>query len=261
LKKIPDKPEVINAPDFWSRLRNSKKPFLGLDYDGTLAPFRVNRTEAYPLPGVVGLLKDIDRTTKTFVAIVSGRPISELMSLVGEHSVTFVGSHGFEFKYPGSEICTVSLSARQEKGLEIARQILKKLDLVPLMETKAGSVALHTRALQLNQAELVAGQVFSLWTDLASSNDLDCNRFNGGIEILAAGWNKGRAVLKLLAGSEVDLPVYIGDDTTDEDVFKVLKGRGIGIRVGPPQTPTAADGFLPNCEAVRELLKTWLSLE
>ncbi|MDA8305349.1 MAG: hypothetical protein M0Z81_00730 [Deltaproteobacteria bacterium] len=76
------------------------------------------------------------------------------------------------------------------------------------------------------------------------------------------GWNKGSAVLRLLARSDADLPVYIGDDTTDEDVFSVLAGRGIGIRVGRPEAPpTAADGFLPDCDAVRELLKTWLLID
>ena len=55
------------------------------------------------------------------------------------------------------------------------------------------------------------------------------------------------------------LPVYLGDDDTDEDAFAVLRGSGVGIKVGDDRWPTAARGFLPDCRAVVEFLRTWVA--
>lgn len=260
-KRLPDKPEVINVPNFWTRVSTSVKPLLALDYDGTLAPFRINRAEAYPLPGIVDLLNDINKAGKTFLAIVSGRPLSEVMSLTGNLNITFVGSHGFEMKYPDTGIVVTPPDPLQLEGLEAARRIVSGLDLGHLIEIKAACVALHTRALRANQAQRVEDQVHALWSNIAVSKDLYCRRFDGGIEVLAKGRNKGDAVSGLIAESGADFSVYIGDDTTDEDVFRFLKGRGIGVRVGDPQVPTMADGFLPDCRTVREFLESWLLLD
>jgi trehalose 6-phosphate phosphatase len=82
--------------------------------------------------------------------------------------------------------------------------------------------------------------------------------FNGGLELRAAGSTKGTAIEELLALAPAgSLPVYIGDDDTDEDAFAVLEGRGIGIKVGPLDAVTRASGRLPDCEAVRQLLLDW----
>lgn len=257
----PNEPKIINVPDFWALARKSARRFLGLDYDGTLAPFAVDRTSAHPLPGVVELLGKLSGFGKTFVAIVSGRAISEVMSLVGDPGVTFVGSHGFEFKYPGGEIVATRPGQRQADGLESARRVASRSELGHLVEIKTASVALHTRPLDAERAARAESLILPIWSDIASSSDLYCRRFNGGIEILARGVNKGHAVSKLIGETGADFAVYVGDDTTDEDVFNCLTGRGIGIRVGEPETPTAADGLLADCEAVREFLKAWLSVD
>ncbi len=261
MRHIPDKPRVIEAPDFWSRVCGAARPFLGLDYDGTLAPFHLERTRALPLPGVVELLESINRSGKTFLAIISGRPLSELLCLLGDIPIPLVGSHGFEWKYPGSRIEVVNLPREQADGLAVAGRTVEKLDLAHLTEVKTASIALHTRPLRTNQAERIEALVLPLWTDIASSHNLHCRHFNGGIEILSRECNKADALMTLFNRSGADLPIYVGDDATDEDAFRALAGRGIGIRVGLPETPTAAEGFLPDCRAVKELLTTWLLID
>ncbi|MGC8492748.1 MAG: trehalose-phosphatase [Syntrophobacteraceae bacterium] len=261
MKHNPAKPQVIDSPDFWSRVCGAARPFLGLDYDGTLAPFHLERMQALPLPGVVELLESINEAGKTFLAIISGRPLSELLCLLGDLPIPLVGSHGFERKYPGSQMEVVNLPHEQATGLAVAGQTVEKLGLAHLTELKTASIALHTRPLQTNQAERIEALVLPLWTDIASCHNLHCRRFNGGIEILSQACNKADALITLFNRSGADLPIYIGDDATDEDAFRVLAGRGIGIRVGGPETPTAAEGFLPDCRAVKELLTTWLSID
>ncbi|MGH9174121.1 MAG: trehalose-phosphatase, partial [Vicinamibacterales bacterium] len=78
------------------------------------------------------------------------------------------------------------------------------------------------------------------------------------LELRAAGRTKGTAIEELLAtGPDDTLPIYVGDDDTDEDAFEVLAGRGIGIKVGPPDAVTKANGRVADCEAVRQLLIDW----
>jgi trehalose-phosphatase len=60
---------------------------------------------------------------------------------------------------------------------------------------------------------------------------------------------------------KVSMCVYIGDDETDEDAFEAIRARGYGIRVGDADTRTAARGFLPDVQAVREFLEAWSDLE
>ena len=86
--------EIINIPDFWESVRQAHHKFLGLDYDGTLAPFRVDPMEAEPLEGITALLIELSSMTDTTLAIISGRPVREVITLVGNLNIFFVGSHG-----------------------------------------------------------------------------------------------------------------------------------------------------------------------
>ena len=88
--------EVQGVPDFWTRVEAASEVFLILDYDGTLAPFRVDRMKAVPLDGVLEAIMTIRDSGRTRMALVSGRPLSELLELTGDLGVTMVGSHGFE---------------------------------------------------------------------------------------------------------------------------------------------------------------------
>lgn len=260
-KPLSRKPQVIKLPDFWTQMSVSSKRFLALDYDGTLAPFRIDRAEAYPLPGIVDTLKEIERAGKTFLAIVSGRPISEVISFLDGLNITFVGSHGFELKHPGHRITLVNPDSEQLEGLRAASRFARDLELEGSIEIKTAGVALHTRAMEVTRAELVERRIYETWSNIASSRNLRCRRFSGGIEIVAGGWNKGDVVLRLIEEAAAEFNVYIGDDTTDEDVFRSLPGYGVGIRVGNPEKSSMAAGFLRDCGMVQEFLGTWLSVD
>ncbi len=120
------------------------------------------------------------------------------------------------------------------------------------------SVALHTRGLDPALAVAMEEEVAGEWAARAPEFGLECRRFNGGVEIRCAGRDKGTALLELLARQpDTVLPVYLGDDDTDEDAFAVLRGCGIPIKVGDDRWPTAARGFLPDCQAVVEFLRAW----
>jgi trehalose 6-phosphate phosphatase len=252
--------KIAQIPDFWPRFRKSKSRFLALDYDGTLAPFRAERMEAYPLAGIRELLECLGESGNTSLAIISGRPIAELLTLLPVSGIMLIGSHGFEQMKPGGQIVTMHPGPHQLTGLRTAEEKAGRLGFRLELETKVASVAFHTRKMAPHEAKCAEDLIYGEWARLASF-ELECRRFDGGVEIRASGSNKGAVLQELLS----ELPpetfsVFVGDDETDEDAFRALRGQGIGIKVGRPGVSTMATGFLPNCEAVRDFLGQWLSI-
>ena len=250
--------EVTAIPDFWDQVHQAEHLFLGLDYDGTLAPFAVDPMQARPLPGAAELIRELAADGRTRVAIISGRPVTEVLALLDHPPVTVVGSHGFEFCPAGGDCVVRQPTAAQARGLLEVRTSLLGRDYAHKIEIKVASVALHTRGLDPALAVAMEEEVAGEWAARAPEFGLECRRFNGGVEIRCAGRDKGTALLELLARQpDTVLPVYLGDDDTDEDAFAVLRGSGIPIKVGDDRWPTAARGFLPDCRAVVEFLRAW----
>ena len=246
--------------DFWPRILDARHRLLGLDYDGTLAPFAVEPMQARPLEGVIELLQDLARNRGTIPVVISGRPAAEVAILLARPPVTIIGSHGFEHWPVGGKLETRQPSPLQKQGLNRAHSSASRSGHGYRLEEKVASLALHTRHLPEETANAVESEIADAWGKLAGQHDLECRRFNGGMEIRCADWHKGKALAMLLARQPAEtLAVYIGDDDTDEDAFAILQGRGLGIRVGGSLTSTAAAGFLPDCRAVVELLRAWKS--
>ena len=251
-------PEVAKVPDFWRRLELSQKKFLALDYDGTLAPFHPDPMQAFPLPEIPALLEKLSERSDTTLAIISGRPLGEVVELLGDLAVVVVGSHGREMKKSDGSLRAIEPTDKQKAGLEAALHLAIEEGFEDQLEKKIGSIALHTRPLSSQRAAQIENTALTKWSALAQQYDLECMGFNGGVEVRCTGRNKGDVLKELLdlQPSEA-FSVYIGDDVTDEDAFREIKGRGIGIKVGEATTPTAATGFLASCEEVRSFLRAW----
>lgn len=248
------------AARFWHQVRKAPYRLLALDYDGTLAPFHVEPMRAYPTPGATEAIEHFIESGHTLVAILSGRPIYEVLSLLGEMELPIVGSHGYETFDPECGLTVRSPDPVQLEGLEQAAEAARQLGLWHKVEVKVGSLALHTRGMPERAASRTEDLVLREWSRLRAPG-LGCRRFNGGIEMFSSGWTEGDSLLALLRGQpEGTLPVYIGDDTTDEDVFCVVQSRGLGIKVGPVFTATAAGAFIPDCDGVVAFLEYWLAL-
>ncbi len=255
--------EIVNIPDFWLRLGNSQTRLLALDYDGTLAPFHLEPMKAFPLPGTQELLAAINETGATRLAIISGRPLQELATLLGDLEITMIGSHGFETRGTDGEIIVENPSPIQLEGLEKASEMARRMGAGHKLEIKVASVAFHTRGMDPDLASHRERQLINEWSALTSPYALECRRFNGGVEIRSLGVNKGDSILALVGEQPCgSFNVYLGDDETDEDAFRKLSegSVGYGIKVGDPSVPSAAAGFLTDCEGVRSFLETWLEI-
>ena len=249
---------IEGIPDFWERLRASDDRCLILDYDGTLAPFRVNRMEAVPLEGIREIISAIRDTGRSYLAIVTGRPLSELLTLLAIEGIPVSASQGVELYDPEQGARVHEPSDLQEERLTRAAREAAELGLTPFIERKAASIALHTRPMEPDEAERAERELCAVWERDAADHDLECRRFNGGIELRLLNIDKGTVLEQMLDGRPPDaFSVYIGDDETDEDAFRAIRGRGVGIRVGDPNQPTEADGHLADPAAVKEFLESW----
>lgn len=247
--------------ELWRRLWESPRRLLALDYDGTLAPFRVERSAARPLPGVAEALAALRDRGHTALAVISGREAREVAGLLEAPGIPIWGNHGYELLDARGELHREQMSDAQRQGLDSANAGLDPALGPDRVERKHFGVALHTRGLEPSEAAALEQQTLAAWSRLARGHDLRCRPFNGGVELRAAALDKGSALERIMQDLPGRLTVYIGDDATDEDAFKVLAGRGgIGLKVGL-DGQSAATGRLANCAAVLDLLRGWVSRE
>jgi len=245
---------------FFEQLRSASVRILLLDYDGTLAPFRVERDRAYPYPGVSGLLSQII-ASGTRVVLISGRPAHDLLRLSGiDPPPEIWGSHGLERLHPEGSYEVEPLSPEQEAGLDKASEFFHAQSMADRVERKPGSVALHWRGLASQDVEGLRDKVQQVWRELAYHSSLELLDFDGGLEIRVQGKDKGNAVRAILKESNSDAAIaYLGDDRTDEDAFRALRGRGLTVLVREQLRPTLAEIQLRPPEELIEFLKEWLS--
>ena len=172
-----------------------------------------------------------------------------------------VGSHGREIRRSDSRTFVDPPTTEQREGLEAARDIAVNAGHERNLERKIASLALHTRMFPQDKATKIENVIFQEWSTITQEYRLECLRFNGGVEIRCLGRHKGDVVGELLQEQPREtLSVYVGDDVTDEDAFMVIREYGVGIKVGEPNTTTAATSFLRDCEEVKAFLEAWSSV-
>ncbi len=244
---------------FLDRLRSAPARILLLDYDGTLAPFTADRSLALPYPKMPALLVRI-MALGTRVVLISGRPARELVLLSGIHPHPEIwGSYGLERLKPDGSYEVGALSHQQQAGLLLAAKALRANGLGPHTELKPGSIAVHWRGLGTPDAEEINTRVRRLWRPLLADYSFILIDFDGGLEIRVPGRNKGDAVETILRESGRDAAVaYLGDDTTDEEAFRALRGKGLTVLAGPQFRPTAAEIWLQPPQELIRFFEEWL---
>lgn len=254
------RPLIAGIDDFWERADRAERLLLALDYDGTLAPFQVDRMAAVPLPGMRASVEALRDDPRVRLVMISGRGLDELARLLDVAGVELIGSHGFEHRLASGERQRTPLAPAQEQALDAAERFAVERGY--RHERKAASCAVHSRGLDEAAAEALHADARAAWREHAELPKMELLEFNGGVELRASGVDKGTALTGWLAAQggigDDDLAIYVGDDRTDEDAFAVLAeharlGRaGLGVKVGEGET--AAAGRIADCEAVGALL-------
>lgn len=245
---------------FFATLERADLATLLLDYDGTLAPFQVQRDTAVPYPGVRSLLGAIREQTQTRLVIISGRALDDLLLLLGlDPPPEIWGCHGWERLRTSGHRQLYPLNETQLHSLAAAWGVIESLRLEGFCERKPASVALHWRGLSETQAVRLEEQIRREWESLSTGQMLELHPFDGGLELRATGRTKATAVNEVLAGSEQNqVAAFLGDDLTDEDGFRAICGRGLGILVRRDFRPTAAGVHLVPPHELLGFLEGWL---
>jgi trehalose-phosphatase len=252
--------EKAELDTFFDRLANAPRSLLMLDFDGTLAPFRTDRQQAFPYPGVTQVLSEIRKTEITRVVLVSGRDAREIVSLLSMQPHPEIwGLHGLQRLAVDGSIRLPEVDESARKALTAARDWLFSQHLEHAAEFKTGSIAVHWRGLDEAETERIRRLIKPNWTAIAKHYGLHLLEFDGGLEMRSRRANKGSAVHALLNEMDAETPVaYLGDDTTDEDAFEAINGIGLSILVRPAWRPTAARLWLRPPGELMRLLERWL---
>jgi trehalose 6-phosphate phosphatase len=245
---------------FFSRLRKAHQKALLLDYDGTLAPFHRDPMKAVPYPGVSELLNKLLRAPDIRVVIISGRWIKDLLPLLQlDKNPEIWGSHGLERQMPDGSYELAPMDEEALDGLVTADEWVQEMGLAGRCEEKPGSLALHWRGLDEREVNEIRSWVAPKWSLIADGWRLNLKTFDGGIELRVPGRDKGDAVETIFKEMGEDAVVtYLGDDLTDEDAFRAIKGKGLGILVRKELRQTAADIWIKPPDELLKFLSAWL---
>ena len=247
----------------YSRIMEEKeKTVFFFDYDGTLTPI----VQQPDLAKISLEMKEIIRqlSLKHKLAIVSGRGRRNLQTLVDIPRIFYAGDHGLDIIGPDISM----IHPKIKKFLPLIQNISKSLDKslthIPgvIIEKKKTSVAIHYR--QVSKEDL-PGLKLPL-NKILKENRENIRLLKGKkvVEFLPnIEWNKGKAVLWILNALRLDWSnskiFYLGDDTTDEDAFRILRTRGISILIAEKAKISAADFRLSSPEEVKCWLKYFLN--
>jgi len=228
-----------------------------LDYDGTLTPIVDDPQKALMSDSMRAAVSRLaDRCT---VGIISGRDLKDVRAKVGIRDIVYAGSHGFDIAGPQKGRMALQHGKDYLPALDKAERLLKtglKTISGVVVERKRFAIAVHYRNIKrggFGAVKLVVDTV---------AHDVPELRKSRGKKIFELrprmNWHKGKALLWILEALELDesrvLPLYIGDDVTDEDAFRALKDRGIGIAVAESPRNTDAVYILKNPGEVEAFL-------
>ena len=250
--------------EFFNALKGARSSFLFLDYDGTLAPFRVNRFTARPWAGVRELLKQIQQQGRTRMTMITGRPAQEIRPLLGlEPPLEVWGLHGAERIHVDGRRKLEEAPAETQAKLEKLRERLRQDSLGGLFEDKANGVVMHWRGESARKAKLIEQGTRALFEPMARMDGLMLLDFEYGLE-LRAGRDKGGAVEAILEEHGARWPVaFLGDDLTDEAAFAVvngLEGAHLSVLVRREPRETEADVWMKPPGELLGFLRRWVGV-
>ena len=241
-----------------------------LDFDGTLSPL-VSHPMLSKIPqDTQRTLQSLNEKRPAQIAIISGRQLYDLMDKVGINNICYSGSHGNVIRFTeGFEYKNIPDPSLQCLKNKLENELLRRESFAGVWVEDKG----YTMTVHFNQAEKPdkeqERQTILFLDETARTLEQLFTIMPGHLSVEVKGQgakNKGFAVSKIINEwlqwgnlTENFGAIYIGDDTTDEDAFKILRkdGLGITIRVGRNSINTQAEHILPDVTHVKRLLK-WI---
>ncbi len=224
---------------------------LFIDYDGTLMDFNPDPQAVSPDTEVLGLLEALAADPKNTVVINSGRDKSTLQKWLGHLDTAMAAEHGVWMKEDGSwQLNPNVVDGWKPKVRELLENLVSRTP-GSFIEEKDYSLAWHYRNIDRDLGNKRVREFRDMLTYLIQNQDLQVLEGNKVVEIKNAGVNKGKATQYWVGKQNWDFVLGIGDDSTDEDIFRALPEWGVSIKVGPGRT--AAHYSLSGVAEVRSM--------
>lgn len=250
------RPSALEHRDEIGRRLAGRRPAVFLDYDGTLSPIA-------PRPEMAALPEETREVVRRLaqrypVAILSGRGREDVTSLVGLGGLSYAGSHGYDIAGPGfRHEVGEGIPDRIDSAAEALCRELEEVEGV-LVEPKRFAVSIHFRLAReedLPRIERAVDEVAYSHPGLRKAHGKKLFELRPNLD-----WDKGQALLWIMDALNLfaEVPLYLGDDVTDEDAFRAVEKQGIGILVAEEPRPTAAAYGLRDPGEVRRFLE-WLA--
>jgi len=235
----------------------NKRLFL-LDYDGTLVGFNTNINRAVPDKEVYQILEELTKDEKNHIVIVSGRRHTTLEEWFGKMKVDLVGEHGIWNKTQRGNWEDIK-GLQTEWKKDMMNMLNNYTERTPgsFIEEKPYSLVWHYRRADRELGEMRATELMNNLLYMVADKGLTLLAGNKVVEIKPTEANKGKTAIHYLRKQHYDFVIAIGDDATDEDMFKAIKDEAITIKVN--NNTSAAKYYLKDYKEVRSLLKSFSS--
>lgn len=260
---VRDLPHALDDGRLARRLAGHR-PAVFLDYDGVLTPIVDRPEDAVLSDSMRAMVRAL--AARCPVCVVTGRDRAVVQQLMGIDDLVVAGSHGFDIWSPRKgSVFNDTVAGFADLVATVTDRLRTAVGSIPgaMVEPKRASVAVHYRLAAPEDRDRIAAVVQTLLAAHPDQLKVVPGKMVYEVEP-NVDWNKGKAVLYLIdvLGLDSDdvVPLYLGDDITDEDAFRALRGRGIGILVGSPDDPevadrpTAAEFVLASVDEVEEFL-------
>jgi len=246
-----------------------KEIILFLDYDGTLVPIAQTPQKAVLPRAVKRTLAGLSRIKDVKVVVISGRSLKDVRRMVGLNNIIYAGNHGLEMRGAGVVFDHPTSSASRKAIDTICSSLRSELSALKgvLIEDKGKTLSIHYRLAGKKESSKIKEMISKA---VSASVKRHLVRITDGKKVVEIRppvyWDKGNAVAwllkKLAKGPKAGrtLPIYIGDDKTDEDAFKALRRKGLTVHVGS-RADTNARFKIKDAKTAHEFLKKLLAVK
>jgi len=242
----------------FKKISKGQKIALFLDFDGTLVPIRKDPSQCVLAEEMKEQLKLLVGSDRCYISILSGRSLPDIKGMVGIRDICYSGNHGLIIS--GNDMMYIHPKALSAKPSidKAARMLSNEVAGIngAWVERKKFTASLHFRTVCKKDVPLVRKAFSKVVSECSGERELAVIKGKMVLELAPdASWNKGSAAIYILNNLRGKyLPVYVGDDWTDENAFRALNKKGVTIRVGKSAN-TAAKYYLKNQREVSEFLR------
>ncbi|ETZ22559.1 bifunctional alpha,alpha-trehalose-phosphate synthase (UDP-forming)/trehalose-phosphatase [Pedobacter sp. V48] len=235
--------------------KKSKDRYIFLDYDGTLVGFHGDIDKASPDQELYDILNKLSSDPANRVILISGRRYQTLQQWFGHLNLDMIAEHGAWQKQLNEEWKALPLLTDKWKQ-EVKAVLDTYTDRTPgsFIEEKSYSLVWHYRKVEKGLGELRANEIINHLRLFIADKGLQMMPGNKVIEFKNIEVNKGKAAQNWLYNQNPDFIIALGDDHTDEDIFKALPPEAYTIKVG--SNISAARYYLRDFKEVREMLRS-----